>query len=225
MTASLVRLDYQGLTFSFNEDGWFDATAAAAHYGKRPNDWLSLDETAQYVAALRELSNTGPAGISNSRLIKTKRGNSGGTWLHPRLAVPFARWLDVRFAIWCDIQIDGLLARRHHHFDWKRARHESAASFKVMNDALKLVREEQGKVTASHHYINEARLINGVLAGQFSALERDRLSESDLSLLAHLEVRNSVLIGRGVPYQERKLILKQHAIDLRPSKPAIEAAA
>lgn len=25
------------------------------------------------------------------------------------MAVAFARWLDVRFAVWCDMQIDGLL--------------------------------------------------------------------------------------------------------------------
>lgn len=221
MTASLVRLDYQGLTFSFNEDGWFDATAAAAHYSKRVDHYLANADTQEYIGALCNVEITRKVGD----FILTRRGKNGGTWFHPDLGVHFARWLDVRFAIWCDRQIRALIAGRHPHYDWKRARHESVASFKVMNDALKLVREEQGKVTASRHYINEARLINGVLAGQFSALERDRLSESDLSLLAHLEVRNSVLIGRGVPYQERKLILKQHAIDLRPSKPAIEAAA
>lgn len=29
--------------------------------------------------------------------------------MHPKLAVHFARWLDVRFAVWCDMQIDKLL--------------------------------------------------------------------------------------------------------------------
>ncbi|MCP5197020.1 MAG: KilA-N domain-containing protein [Gammaproteobacteria bacterium] len=220
MKAASLALDYQGLTVSFNEDGWINATAAAAHHGKRPVDWLALDSTQEYLATLCEISN-----CEKSSLLKTKAGrHHGGTWLHPRLAVLFARWLDARFAIWCDVQIEGLLARRHPHFDWKRQRHGASASFKVMNDALKLVRDEQGKATASHHYINEARLINGVLSGQFSALDRDRLSDADLSLLAHLEVRNSVLIGRGLPYQERKLILKQYAIDFRPSLPTLDAA-
>jgi hypothetical protein len=36
----------------------------------------------------------------------TQRGFNGGTWAHPKLAVFFARWLDVRFAVWCDMQID-----------------------------------------------------------------------------------------------------------------------
>jgi len=32
-----------------------------------------------------------------------------GTYLHPKLAVFFARWLDVRFAVWCDLMIDNIL--------------------------------------------------------------------------------------------------------------------
>lgn len=36
------------------------------------------------------------------------RGQAG-TWLHPKLAVAFARWLDDDFAVWCDLHIDALL--------------------------------------------------------------------------------------------------------------------
>lgn len=45
-------------------------------------------------------------------LVKTKSGspeNGGGTWLHPKLAVAFARWLSVEFAVWCDLTIDSLI--------------------------------------------------------------------------------------------------------------------
>ncbi|MCB1822858.1 MAG: KilA-N domain-containing protein [Candidatus Competibacteraceae bacterium] len=220
MAASIIHLDYQGTPVTFNESGWFNATIAAAHYGKRPVDWLALDSTQEYIETLADFSN-----CEKSSLLKTRAGrHNGGTWLHPKLAVPFARWLDVRFAIWCDVQIEGLLKGRHPHLDWRRARSQATASFKVMNDVLQMVREESGKVTARHHFINEARLINGVLSGQFSALDRECLSESELSLLANLEVRNSVLIGRDLPYAERKLILKQYAVDLRPSALAVEAA-
>lgn len=221
MVASPVRLDYQGLTVSFSEDGWFNATTTAAHYGKRVDHYLANTDTQEYIDALCNVENTRKVGD----FIRTQRGKNGGTWFHPDLGVHFARWLDVRFAIWCDRQIRALIAGHHPHFDWKRARSEAASSFKVMAEVLKLVREESGKVTASHHYANEARLINGVLSGQFSAMDRERLSEFDLNLLARLEVRNSVLIGRGLPYQDRKLILNQCAIDRRLSAPAVEAAA
>jgi hypothetical protein len=148
--------------------------------------------------------------------VKVQRGTkTPGTWLHPDLAIPFARWLDVRFSIWCDQQIKKILSSTHPHFDWKKIRHEASSSFKVMNEALRMVREEQGKVSANHHYSNEARLINWALAGEFKGLDRNSLSLEELDLLAKLEIKNGVLISRGLTYQDRKKMLEQYALDLR----------
>ena len=36
--------------------------------------------------------------------------NGGGTWLHPKLAIHFARWLDPKFAVWCDEQIEHIIS-------------------------------------------------------------------------------------------------------------------
>lgn len=53
------------------------------------------------------------------------------------------------------------------------------------------------------------------MSGQFQSLDRNTLSADELDLLAKLEVKNSVLLGRGVDYDSRKTILKQYAIDIR----------
>ena len=121
----LITSQYDGQELSFNEQGWFNATQAAKPFDKRPNDWLNLEETKSYIQALCEYM-----AISDQKsLIKTKRGgntvtsqngNAQGTWLHPKLAVPFARWLDSRFGVWCDIQIDQLLEGNHPIFDKRR---------------------------------------------------------------------------------------------------------
>jgi len=254
MKATLVALDYQGLTVSFNEDGWFNATAVAAHYGKFPNDWLEQGETAEYIATLLDFQLPGQPVIEEIQqlingkinrathnrllrlvkktgLVKTRTGASetgGGTWLHPDLGVPFARWLDIRFAIWCDRQIRTLLMQQHPHFDWKLQRHEASASFKVMNDILAAVRTDQGKPTAAHHYINEARLVNWALAGEFKALDREALPIHELNLLAKLELKNATLIGRGVSYADRKKILESTTLEARvvssPVLPSQQAA-
>ena len=85
MAASVIHLDYQGTPVTFNESGWFNATVAAAHYGKRPVDWLALDSTQEYIETLADFSN-----CEKSSLLKTRAGrHNGGTWLHPKLAVPF----------------------------------------------------------------------------------------------------------------------------------------
>jgi len=98
----LVKTNYNGIEMSFSEDGWFNVTQAAERFGKRVDVWLKTDETHSYISALELHLNT----TKRWNLIKTKRGKNGGTWFHPKLAVVFARWLDVRFAIWCDFQAD-----------------------------------------------------------------------------------------------------------------------
>lgn len=35
-----------------------------------------------------------------------------GTWLHPKLAVAFARWLSDEFAVWCDLTLDNHIRSR-----------------------------------------------------------------------------------------------------------------
>ena len=211
MKASLVVLDYQGWSLPSTEDGWFNATLIAEHFGKRVDHWLKTQDTNAYIEAVMRHSNTPKRGD----LIRARRGNSGGTWLHPRLAVAFARWCDPDFAVWCDIQIEGLLKGQHPHFDWKRQRHEAASTHKVVAQILQQVRAEQGKATEPHHYMNEARLVNWALAGEFKGLDRDALPAHELTLLAKLELKNATLIGRGVGYPDRKKILESAALELR----------
>jgi hypothetical protein len=204
--------EYQGFAVSFTDDGWFNATAAADRFSKSPHDWLRLPATQDYLAALTRKY----GGIS---YLKTKRGKTGGTWLHPKLAVRFAQWLDIDFAIWCDEQIDSIIRETN---DWQKLRSASASSHKVMAEVLRIARQDEGKETKAHHYSNEARLVNWALTGEFGAVDRSALSVGDLALLASLEERNSVLIGRNAPYASRKLILEQHAIDWRSThRPAL----
>ncbi|MAB25321.1 MAG: DNA-binding protein [Pseudomonadales bacterium] len=102
---NVIPFHYQGQPVRFNTAGWINATDVAGRYEKRVDHWLANAETKQYIQALAEALNTRDSGD----LILTKRGRGGGTWLHPKLAVAFARWLDVKFAVWCDLHIDALL--------------------------------------------------------------------------------------------------------------------
>ncbi len=55
--------------------------------------------------------------------------------------------------------------------------------------------------------------MNWALSGEFKGLHRDSLSDADLKLLAFLEERNAILIGRGLTYDQRKPMVKQYAMD------------
>lgn len=102
---SVIPFHYQGQPVRFNSDGWINATDVAKRFGKRPVDWLKQEETKEYLGALSEALNCDP-----ESLLETRRGrHHSGTWLHPKVAVAFARWLDVKFAVWCDLHIDALL--------------------------------------------------------------------------------------------------------------------
>ena len=216
MANAIITKTYQDHSIAYQEDGWFNATQAAAKFGKRVDHWLGTKETQEYIAALCEDSNTRKDGY-----LKTKRGNNGGTWLHPKLAVMFARWLDVRFSIWCDMQIDDIIRGKD---DWAKSRHITAVSYKAMSAVLQEVRAEDGKETKMYHYANEARLVNWALTGEFCAIDRDALSSKDLDLLGALEVKDIALIGRGRSYEERKESLKEYAEAWR-AKHALKIAA
>lgn len=104
------------IAVSFNQSGFLNATQIAKHFCKRPETYLKTEQTQQYIAALAEyLSNALKSVIDENQLVIVKNGsskNGGGTWLHPKLAIHFARWLDPRFAVWCDEQIELILAGR-----------------------------------------------------------------------------------------------------------------
>lgn len=210
----LVISSYNGVPCQFNTQGWFNATPVASKYNKRPNDWLQLQETKDYIEALASAMGiliTSQNGNWDN-FIKTKRGKAnGGTWLHPKLAVPFARWLDVRFGVWCDLQVDQLLRGAHPIFDRQRLRHQTASTYKAVTAILKQTLENQGKEVKRHHFMNEARLINWALNGEFKGLDRDSLSDYELDLLAHLEMQDLILIASQCSYEQRKTALKGFA--------------
>lgn len=106
-----IPFEYKGQPVRFNTNGWINATDIAKQFGKRPGHWLELPATVEYMEALTRHLNVGESG----NLVRTTRGRQGGTWLHPKLAVVFARWLDDDFAVWCGLHIEDVL-RGHFGF-------------------------------------------------------------------------------------------------------------
>lgn len=103
--SNVIPFHYQGQPVRFNTDGWLHATKIAEKFGKLPNEWLRLPDTVAYLEAMERTCGKIP-------YVKTSRARAdrgGGTWLHPKLAVAFARWLSPDFAVWCDMRIDALL--------------------------------------------------------------------------------------------------------------------
>lgn len=111
MSKSLIvkTFEHEGqpIDVSFTQEAFFNATQVAKAFGKMPKDWLKTDETQAYINAIRR-----KILIEENQLVRVVSGapeTGGGTWLHPKLGVAFARWLNVDFALWCDEIIEGIL--------------------------------------------------------------------------------------------------------------------
>ncbi|WP_298187588.1 KilA-N domain-containing protein [uncultured Pseudomonas sp.] len=108
MTNNIITRDYNGQTFSFREDGYFNMTKAAKVYGKDLSNFMRSPDTVDYVDALSQTVKSTDCPVVQA----VRGGRAPGTWGHPKLAVFFARWLDVKFAVFCDMVIDDILNKK-----------------------------------------------------------------------------------------------------------------
>lgn len=208
-----ITKQFESTPITFNDDGWFNATEAAKAFGKEPFEWLRLQSTVEYVAAVEESK----PGKSRIALVATKRGGkpgTAGTWLHPKLGVAFARWLDVRFAVWCDTQIDDII---HGRQSLKAERASLRVEYRPMTDAVVRSRLDAGKEPPKHwHYSNEADLINRIALGYSAAAFRahheigpdaslrDYLTPLQVRCLTDLQRANTVYLDDGLSFDDRK---------------------
>lgn len=106
MKSAIKTLDFNGIGIQFSADGWLNATASAEALGKeRLDNFLGSAAYLEYATVVAK-SNS----LEIGELKKARRGRYGsGTFLHPELAVCFARWISPEFAYWCDKQVPALL--------------------------------------------------------------------------------------------------------------------
>ena len=101
-----VAFAYKGMSIEFeviNGEVFANATAMCQAFGKRPSKWLELDTTKRYIVALQAKS-------ENRTLVETRHGGANpGTWVHEKLILKLAQWLDVEFEIWCDERISEII--------------------------------------------------------------------------------------------------------------------
>ncbi|MGZ5055359.1 MAG: KilA-N domain-containing protein, partial [Methylobacter sp.] len=107
MTNQIITLEYDNTPVFFHEDAFINATEIAKKFSKLPKDYLKTSRTKEYIKAIRRIFL-----MEENQLVKVQNGGTPseiGTWLHPRLAIDFARWLSADFAVWCDMQIEKIL--------------------------------------------------------------------------------------------------------------------
>ncbi|WP_257812302.1 phage antirepressor KilAC domain-containing protein [Aggregatibacter actinomycetemcomitans] len=106
----IQKFFYKNIDVSFDERNFLDATSIAKHFDKFVKDYLKTAQTQDYINALAQNLSVGNIILTDNDLVIVRQGGAiQGTWLHPKLAVNFARWLSADFAVWCDLKIDELI--------------------------------------------------------------------------------------------------------------------
>lgn len=193
-----------------SEELYFNATDIAKQFGKRPNDFLVLTSTQEYIAEILKESRYGNSGSEN--LVRaTNGGKYKGTWLHQELAYEFAGWLSPTFRRNLHKWVDNRLKEEHRR---KQYRLELKTGYLPLTGAVQAAHEKD----ESYHYSNEANLINKLVTGmttkKFKEINdvkcvRDALTAAQAQLMNKVQRHNSVLIEMGVDFHERKRLLQQ----------------
>lgn len=203
-----IRRDHQG-RYSLNDLHRAAMMAGKATESQRPGNFLKADTVQAFIDAYdaEESDATKIASVHS-----VKGGKNQGTYAVELIAIRYAAWIDPSF----EVKVYRTFQRAAQKSDdWRTLRHASASTNKVVNAILQHTRADAGKDTQHFHYANEAKLVNWVVCGEFKGLNRNELGDSDLDLIAHLEERNAVLLGRGLTREQRQPMLKQYAMDWR----------
>jgi hypothetical protein len=107
IVSSIVK-SYKGRAIRINPDNQYIClTDMAAANGKQYHDWARQKGIIEYLSVFSEST-----GIPLDDLITTDvvgANEDRGTWAHPKIAIRFAQWCSVKFAIQVDFWIDELL--------------------------------------------------------------------------------------------------------------------
>lgn len=219
---NLIKKVFGDAEIRFLPNGWFCATDAAKLFGKRVINWLDLPSTSAYLNGLRvfQKSENMTSEEFAALFINAKRGNNASTWLHPKLAIRFASWLDIGFGIWCDSQIEHILLNERDQIDWEgRRRLTKDANIEKNSYVAQL--PGYRKEDAARFHIKHACMLNTVFVGKHTtSVDRDGLDEVQLTILNDLERFQSTLLDmeryvRGLDSVEQRYAMMDRCNECR----------
>ncbi len=212
---------------------YVNATSLAKQFGKRIHKYFELDGTKEYHEALKEeILNTPKKG--ELELLKTSKGRYGGTYIHSLAIVHFLRWLDVRFAVKCDLFIRNTIQEAHdeavaakatikaneQNLNWGILREHGKATRKAETDMIQYFcvyaqkqRGEPYKKNKCPYYILLSKLPYEVLGIKKPKGKRNQLPEPILAEVERIENIMLQLIGEVIAdeleYHEAFRVIKR----------------
>ena len=230
MKLEIITVEDKQVTFDVSmlmkeEAVMINATHIANQFGKRVQHWLDAQDTQDYINAVArkmsktesrlqqklssdEISQNGNSHIEE--LVRVQHGGKySGTWIHSKLAIQFARWLNADFAVECDEAISRLIRGEQQR---KEERLKARTGYAPLTLAIQSSHEEP----KFYHFSNEANLINRIVLGmdakEFKEANsvdkvRDVLTVEQLAHIDALQSYDTHLVELGYEYNERKDML------------------
>lgn len=96
----IVLKEFKGLEIIFTQDNWVNATQTCKLYNKRLDSFMKSKRYKDYI---NEVENLRSLKKWELKKVVSGKGKEQGTYLHPYLAIEFARWLDAGFAVQMDM--------------------------------------------------------------------------------------------------------------------------
>ena len=162
---------------------------------------------------------------TNAIGIVSKSGRGGGTFAHPDIAMEFASWISAEFKLYLIQDYKRLKSDENSKLSlgWNLNREISKINYKIHTDAIKeYLLKDLTNEQLSYKYASEADMLNVALFNKrakqwreenpdLKANMRDYVSLNELSVLAHMECYNAILIGKGMEQKERMIELRKLA--------------
>lgn len=111
----MIEQEYKGVKVHFSpskNNVMVNATEMAEIYDKRVQNFIRLESTEKFISALINAENSS---FDSSDMSEQKArkdviyGTNKATFMHRKLALKFAAWLDVEFELWVFSVIDSIL--------------------------------------------------------------------------------------------------------------------
>jgi hypothetical protein len=168
-------------------DGMFNATSLITQWnkdkglarGKEVNDFLKIDKTKEFILEIQNRENH-----NTNKIVLSKKGKNGGTWLHPLVFIDFAMWLNASF------KYDVL---KFVYDELIKYRHDAGDNYKLLSESVAKIVDKSFLPVAIQ---NVAKGINYVVFNKHqNGIRNTEASEESLRELSNLEVKLSELIN------------------------------
>jgi hypothetical protein len=175
------------------KDGYFNSSMLLSLWNsksgqnKQLSNFQKIEQTKSFINQLKK------EGIEQPFIAGRGSGESSGTWMHPKLFIDFAMWLSVEFkSKVIDMVLDGLILSRNDAGDYYR---EMCATI------MEVYIDKNGCKPPALIYANEANMLKQIANLD---IDRNEMTEKDLSRLTMLQKVNSTLIKKNIGVDSRK---------------------